>query len=84
MFMDKTTRTKLTAIVTQFSGAKDVSAMYDLNGNLSISGEPSQVRKAAAWVNWLGRETGRPITATVETYEDDPGFAVCRTTGMGL
>ena len=49
-----------------------------------VSGAPEEMRKVAAWVERLARDTGRAISATVETFDDpeDQDWAVCRIRGL--
>jgi hypothetical protein len=73
--------------VAKHSGAQvEDTPTIDFEGNVVVSGSVREMKKVAAWVEWLARETGRPVSALVETYDDpddpDPDWAVCRIRGL--
>lgn len=79
--------TRLARFVARHSGARvNDDATIDVEDNVMVSGTPGDMRKVAAWVERLARDTGRPVSATVETFDDpdDPDWAVCRIRGLGL
>lgn len=80
-------RTKLARFIAQHSGARvEGTPTFDREGNVVVSGSVGEMRKVAAWVEWLAREAKHPVSAVVETYDDpddpDPDWAVCRIRGL--
>lgn len=75
---------KVSSFISEHSGAEVETSLIDLNGNVVTTGSESAMRKVAKWAGWLASKTGRSISAVVEIYEDDPGFAVCRINGLPL
>ncbi len=78
---------RLARFVAKHSGARvNDDATVDFSGNVVVNGTPVEMRKVAAWVERLARDTGRPVSAAVETFDDpeDPDWAVCRIRGLGL
>lgn len=76
---------KLARFVARHAGAQvDDQATIDFENNVVVSGAPREMRKVAAWVERLARDSGRAVSATVETFEDpeDPDWAVCRIRGL--
>ena len=78
---------KLARFVAKHSGARgNDDATIDFENNVVVNGTPRDMLKVAAWVERLARDSGRPVSASVETYDDpnDPDWAVCRIHGLGL
>jgi len=78
---------KLARFVAKHSGARvNDDATIDFENNVVVTGSPLDMQKVAAWVERLARDTGRPVSATVEAFDDadDPDWAVCRIRGLGL
>lgn len=76
---------RLARFVATHSGARiEDHATLDFEDNVVVSGAPEEMRKVAAWVERLARDTGRAISATVETFDDpeDQDWAVCRIRGL--
>lgn len=78
---------KLARFVARHSGAEvNDDAVIDFENNVVVNGTPDEMRKVAAWVERLARDSGRPLSATVETFDDpdDDDWAVCRIRGLGI
>lgn len=76
---------KLARFVARHSGAQvEDQVTIDFENNIVVSGAPSEMRKVAAWVERLARDSGRKVSATVETFDDpeDQDWAVCRIRGL--
>ncbi len=78
---------RLARFVAKQSGARvNDDATLDFENNVVVNGTPAEMRKVAAWVERLARDSGRPLSATVETFDDpdDDDWAVCRIRGLGI
>ena len=78
---------QLARFVAKHSGARvNDDATIDFENSIVVNGSPHDMQKVAAWVARLARDTGRPVSAAVETFDDpdDPDWAVCRIRGLGL
>jgi len=78
---------KLARFVAKHSGARvNDDATIDFENRVVVNGSAHDMQKVAAWVERLARDTGRPVSAAVETFDDpdDPDWAVCRIRGLGL